>query len=440
MATFEETVLALNPLLFWRCKDLVGPQITDYSGNDFHGTVVSGSALLGQQSGVETDPEARSVYLPGGFANNICELDPTPAPLLFTGNFTIACFVRHQLSSGSQYLLGRGGLANSTASGLHFFTSGSDTRTLQGRIVTASGASAVTAETSYELDADHFVSFTRNDTVLQLRVGGVLVGENALASNEPLEVDVSQDLVFGAAGNNLAPLQGWASELIICDYAWTLAQDREVYESAINAVFITGVSNVVPTAVLYSGFPVDPASFPFRWNWAELPIERLSFATDISTARTGAEEGNGLRVSPRREFEFTQVLRTNTERRRLRALLWSKQHQPWWVPVRQHAEQLVTPLSSGATTIPVSTLYRDYEVGGYVGLRQLNDAGDIIHWEERLITGLSGGVQCEATTNDYAAYLSWAYPVRRALLTPAISPRGFTDSIEEVQLTARLLP
>jgi hypothetical protein len=440
MATFEETVLALNPLLFWRCKDLVGPTITDYSGNEHHGTVVSGTALLGQQSGVETDPDARSVYLPGGFANNICELDPTPAPLLFTGNFTIACFVRHQEASGFQYLMGRGGLAGGTASGLHFFTTGSTVRTLHGRIITAGGADDVDAETSYELDADHFVTFTRNDTVLQLRVGGVLVGENAVASNDPLEVEVSHDLVFGAAGNNLGPLKGWASELIICDYAWTLAQGREVYESAINAVFISGVSNVIPTAVLYSDFPTDPVSWPFRWNWSEVPVERLSFATDISTARTGAEEGNGLRVAPRREFEFVQVLRTNAERRRFRALLWSKQHQPWWVPVRQHAEQLVAPLTTGATTIPAMTTYRDYEVGGYVGLRQLNDAGDIVHWEERLITGLVGGVQCEATVNDYAAYLSWTYPVKRALLTPAISPHGFTDTVEQVPLTARLLP
>jgi Concanavalin A-like lectin/glucanases superfamily len=438
MATFEETVLALSPLLFWRCKDLTGSQITDYSSNNYHGTVISGSAILGQPSGVETDSEARSVYLPGGFANSICELDPVPAPLLFTGNFTIACFVRHQETAGLQYLMGRGGLAGSTGSGLHFFTSGSTTRTLQGRIVTAGGADEVTAGSSYVLDAHQFVTFTRNGSVLQLRVNGALVGQNAAASTNPLEVDPGHDLVFGAAGNNLAPLLGWASELVICDYAWTSAQIQEVYESAINALLLSGVSNVIPTAVLYSDIEPTPVSFPFRHNWADSLIERITFRTARSIAVKGYESGNQSRPKPRRELELRQVLRDNDERESFRAKLTAQQNRKWFIPILEDREQLAAPLAAGATVMPATVQYRDYEVGGWVELRQLDQLGHVVKIEQVQITSLPP-LTTTAIVNSYDALVSTISPARRGIVEAQVSPRGHTDAVEEVSLVVRLI-
>jgi hypothetical protein len=448
VATFEETVLALNPLLFWRCKDLAGTQITDYSGNGFHGDVVSANVILGQPSAVETDPDARSVYSTGTsvfFANNIAEIDEPPPELLFTGDFTIACFVRHQQQSGFQYLFARGGIAGSVVDGLQFLTTGNTTRTLACWFVTDDGVDLhqvqVTAEVPHLNDADYFAVVKRVGATVTLSLNTVIVGQDTGADTNPLEVDASNRLVFGAGGNNLGPAKGWLSELIICDYGWTAAEELAVYESALNSLFLNLVSNVIPSAVISSDFPTEPISFPFRWNWAEPPIERLTFRTDVSRARTGAEEGNGQRVTPRREFEFQQVLRNNVERRRLRALLWGKQHAIWFVPVRQDAEQLTAPLLTGVTTIPVTTAYKDYEVGGYIGLRQYDDSGNITHWEEQLITAITPvSVESGALTNDYDPYLSWVYPVKRALLTPSVSPQGITDAVETITLTARLLP
>lgn len=445
MASFFDTVMARSPLLFARCKEVGVPTvIADYSGHGNDMDVVAGTIIFGQGSGVETDPDAKSVYIPGGFANNIGEIDTPPAELLFTGNFAIACFSRQQLSFGSQYLMGRGGIANSGTRGIHFNTIGSDTRILSGTIVTTDGATNtshnVLGTIDHLLDVHNFHVFIRNGTVLRLYTNAQLVGETTGVSTDPLLISSSNRLVFGAAGNNLAPMKGWASELIICDFAWTEADVVEIYESAINSLFLRAESIVVPTAVLYSDLDPEPVSFPFRHNWSEPLIERIAFRTSVSQARTGAEEAIAQRPVPRREFEFVQLLRNNTERRKFRAQLWRNQHGLWFVPVRQDAEQLDTSLTAGSTLIPASTLFKDYEVGGYVGLRQMDDAGNVLHSEEQVIVSLSGGVEVAGLTYDYDARTSWVYPVRCARIDASLTVNGHTDAIEESRVTFRLLP
>jgi hypothetical protein len=443
LATFEETVLALNPVLFWRCKDLAGSQITDYSGNDFHGD--AGPVLLGQQSAVETDPAARSVYIPNGFANNICEIAVPPAELLFTGNFTIACFVRHQSSSGFKYLFARGGGAGSPGDGLHFLTTGLATRTLHCWFVTTDGitntSNQVSASVSHLNDVDYFAVVTRNADVVTLYLNAEVVGQDSGLSIDPLEIDGSDRITFGSGANNLGPLKGWASELMIFDYALTETQQREVYESALNVIFLNGRSDANPTAILRSNFDPDPVSYPWRHNWTEILTERIAFRSAISQAVTGSEEATGERLTPRRELEFTQVLKSQAERRKLRALLWANQHAKWFIPVRQYAEQLLEPLATSATVTPITTAYKDYEDGRWIGFREVDDSGNITHWEERVITALNpNSVEHEPLVNSYVAYRSSCYPVRRALLPPSLSIKGHTDIVEELTITARLLP
>lgn len=444
MATFEETVLLRTPLLFARCKEPVASStIADYSGNGNDLDVVAGTLIFGQLSGVETDPLAKSIYIPGGFANNIGEIQTPPPELLFTGNFTIACFAKNEATFGSQYLAARGGIANSNTAGIHFRSIGSSPRTLQGVIVTTDGidntATTVTASVSHLVNTWNFHVFIRNGSVLRLYTNGVLVGENATAPTDSLLLQATNRLKFGAAGNNLAPMQGWAGELIICDFAWTQADVLEVFESAINAIFLHGRADANPTGILRSEFEPDPIGFPFRHNWAETLIERISFRSAISQTVNGIEEGVSERVAPRREFEFTQVLRTSAERRRFRALLWANQHAKWFVPVRQHAERLRDALLAGATTTTISTEFRDYEVDSWIGFRQISASGEIEHSEVRLISSLSP-LTFEPLVNNYVANRSIAYPVKRALLRSSVSGTGHTDTIEEWTLTARLLP
>lgn len=436
MPTYDQEVLIDSPIAYWRLDEVLGTVLADSSGNGHHAILfISGAETgvmpqFGIPAPIETDPVNRAIA--GGVGRA-----PTDAALDVTGNCALEVwgFNSQTPTSGTAVLLSRSNSAAGTA-GTHLRING---QTITARI-------RITG-TNYEVASDnqlpwgiwsHIVA-VRNGAVLQLWVNAALVDERVDLPTDPIEMDGSWGLSADSADINSASSWGIARPAIYT----SLSEARILahYEAALNSLFINLVSNVIPSAVISSDFPTDPMSFPFRWNWAETPIERLAFRTDVSRARRGAEEGNGQRVTPRREFEFQQVLRNNAERRRLRALLWSKQHAIWFVPVRQDAEQLTAPLSATTTTIPISTAYKDYEVGGYIGLRQYDDSGNVVHWEEQLITAVTPvSVESGALVNNYDPYLSWVYPVRRALLTPNVSPQGITDTVETVTLTARLLP
>jgi len=158
-------------------------------------------------------------------------------------------------------------------------------------------------------------------------------------------------------------------------------------------------------------------------------------------ARTGVREGNAERVVPRQEIEIAQVLRDNRERRRLRSLLWANQHAKWLVPLPQDIEQVTTDLAASTTTVPVTTTSRNYEVGGYVRLQEINAQGQVDHWEDAVITALNGpSLDCEPTVYTYTAYRTFAMPSKRALLQPSVQAQGETDSVERLTVTARFLP
>src|SRR5262249_55936281 len=148
------------------------------------------------------------------------------------------------------------------------------------------------------------------------------------------------------------------------------------------SLLLNGYSNVVPSAILYSDEELPPISFPMRHNFVDSLIERISFFTNRSTTIGGSQEAGEGRPKPRREIEIAQLLRDDKERRRLRAKLWAGQNRKWFIPIREDFEQLAAPLSSGANSIPVTTQYKDYEVDSFVGLRELNDKGEIVKSEE----------------------------------------------------------
>lgn len=214
------------------------------------------------------------------------------------------------------------------------------------------------------------------------------------------------------------------------------------YEAAINTTLLNGYSNVVPSAILYSDEELPPISFPsFRHNWSEPLIERIAFATNISRSRSGIEENGQGRPKPRREIEISQLLRNDAERRKLRAKLWANQHRKWFIPIREDFQQLTAPLSAGGNSIPVTTQYKDYEVDSWIGLRELNDQGEIVKSEELEIQTVNPTSIVTKTNlvHSYAANLSFAYPVRRAYLEKSIAVRGHTDAVESLTIVSRLL-
>lgn len=431
--SYESVKLALTPIAWFRNDEAEGTVILDSSGNNLHREYENPAIQLNQGSGVETVPTSRSVY---GIAEGIThwevvEDDPFDSRVHFTWEALVRA-----ADDGTMTIISRNELLNAL-----IFTGTSPGMIL--RFALHIGG------TSYSVDSNidvlpgswYHVFGIRNGATMFAMLNGANVGSRSdLPATTPITVDTPTDEIglARASHNDTFQWSGWSEEYTFYDYSLTEAQARSITEAMFGSLQLSGFSNVISSAVLYSDVEPAPISFPFRHNWVDDWIERISFASGISTARRGYEQGMGQRVKPRREIEITQVLKDDYERRMFRAKLNANQHRKWFIPMLDDRQRLVGSVS--ATNIfAVSTLYRDYEVGGYFGIRQLNDAGKITHWEELLITGLTD-TQITTATNLANSYTNpEVYPVRRGIISANQPLRGHTDSVEETSLLARLI-
>lgn len=437
MSVYSDLILSLNPVRYARCDESVAGVLTDSSTFAKHGTT-DGLATFGLPSAIETDPGSSSIGGPAG-------LFPAAAgeEADLKGNFTWLYWIYYDASNPSGIAVcrrGQFGLANSVQAGINEDNLFADVTLDTGG---AGTFYQLVSPTTLVDDTWYFGAVVRNATVLSLYLNADLGLGNQRSDLTTDDVDYNVEgtnWFIGRSVNTSAFSATRIDEVALFDYALNSAQITQIYEAALNALFLNGVSNVIPTAVLRSDFEPDPISFPFRHNWTEPLIERISFRTAISQSVTGIEEGYAERIAPRRELEITQVLKNQSERRRLRALLWANQHRKWFVPVRMYADWLAEPLTAGATVTPITTSWKDYEIGGWIGFRQIDGYGEIVHWEERLITSLNpSSVEHEALTNSYVANSSMVCPIRRALLPPSVSLHGYSDKVEEITLNFRLL-
>jgi hypothetical protein len=459
----ESETLADTPALFWRF-DMVGPptngdEVEDLSGNDLHGTleyIQSGGAIVayGYPSPIESDAgsfEFRG-FTAGVFGTTQVVRFGRAADALIepAGDFSLEGWLRLPSATGGsaqfgtimQQMFGRTG---GTFIYIDNFSH------LAGCVVDIAGTGWLVIDPDpvvYGLS--YKVTMERVGNALVLYVNGAVRDTTTITSGLPNRMNapgtflnangVTQPLPgFFVHPFQIAALDARYDEVVYFTHSTGAARVLTRYEAALNATLLNGFSNVIPSAILYSDIEPDPISFPFRHNWADDLIERLSFATGISTAVKGYEQANGQRISPRREIEITQVLRDDAERRTLRAKLNANQHRKWFWPILEDRDRLTTPIASGTSVFAIDTLYKDYEVGGYFGLRQLNDAGQVTASEELLITALTN-VQITTATPTVNEYPNpEVYPVRRAIIEASIALRGHTDSVEDLTILARLI-
>jgi hypothetical protein len=463
--SYESEQLADTPALFWRLNNVGaaanGDEITDLSGNDLHGTleyIQPGTTpeAYGYPSPIETDPTSVEFrgFNDGIFAaTRVSRIGAGTDPLIEpSGDFALEGWLRlpAAVGGGAQFgtimqpMFGRTG---STFIYIDHFNK------IAGCVIdTAGDGWLVVNPDAVEFGQSYHVVLERVGNALALRVDTILKDTATITSGLPNRMDAPGTFLNASGG--VQDLPGFfvhPFQVSACDarydevayYTHSLGSTRTTvhYESAINATLLNGFSNVVPSAILYSDLEPDPVSYPFRHNWSQNLIERIGFMSGLSTTVSGREEGNGVRPNPRREIEFAQVIRDNAERQDLRAKIKAYQDRKWFIPILEHREQLLVPLSSGATSIPASTQYKDYEVDSYVHLREFNDAGQITKSEYLQIESLTGSdvVSATPTVNAYAAYLSQVCPARRCYLPPSIQSRGHTAEVEELILTARLL-
>lgn len=419
-----------------------GQQVPDVSGNDLHGELIyAGSEQVwGFNSLIETDPSSRAYR---GFGDGSSGLTGTsritvPHDSLMTVTNDFACEGGVQVfspieSAGTFGLIwkqGPGGIGLTTVGGgirLCAFCFDSTPELFV--------AEATFVITDF-LGVWFHVAAERVGNTLALYINGNLNATETITSGLPTATGTNPFRVHSDPGFYHAHYD----EALFYTHANGGTRYLAHYEAAINATLLNGDSNVVSSAILYSDIEPAPVEFPFRHNWSDSLIERISFRTNHSVARKGYSENAITRPKPRREIEISQVLRDNGERTRLRSALTAQQQRKWFVPILEDREPLTSPLSAGATTIPVSTQYKDYEVDSWAELRQLNDAGQIVKSEVVEISAVNANdIETTATVNTYDALLSTVSPARRARLSNSQSLRGHTGAVEETTILARLL-
>jgi len=434
MATYQEEKLADNPVFYARLDTLDPAEtvITDISGFGNHGTYYMDN-VRGMASPIETDASSRAIGGHVGFTRIENES---------LGNFTWEGWIYYPGGDASGTLICRGGQIGLNGSNFLAINTGNAHARIS---ITGSGTFDLTSALGSTIGYHH-LAVVRNGNVLQLYDMAVLVGEEDAAGlgdlggfGVPFDGTNPNGYTFLGTGSSADVFASPGSdEIAIYDYPLTQTRLQAHVDAALNILSLTGVSNVLSSAVLYSDLEPDPVSFPFRHNWSDSLIERISFRAARSNSVKGYESANSLRPKPRRELELQQVLRDDAERSAFRAKLNANQHRKWFIPILEDREQLTAPLSAGSTLLPATTQYRDYEVGSYAELRQLSVTGEITKSEQVLVTSLSP-FTTNPTTLNYDAYLSSISPARRGIVEAQISPRGHTGTVEDMSLVIRLL-
>ncbi|WP_447888579.1 hypothetical protein [Serratia fonticola] len=171
-------------------------------------------------------------------------------------------------------------------------------------------------------------------------------------------------------------------------------------------------------------------------NWQGGITETLEWKTDVLPSPTGAEQRIARRLSPRRTFEFS-ILVGNNDKQRFENALFIAGAAEWAMPVFADVAVLDVDHPAGATHITVSTVGRDFTVGGSVllmsGLGLSADVGLAI------VTGISASAITLATPLP----VTWSagacvYPLRPAVLTDPPSLTRHTDSLFSAQIRFRV--
>src|SRR5262245_35910093 len=108
---------------------------------------------------------------------------------------------------------------------------------------------------------------------------------------------------------------------------------------------------------------------PWNWqpDWSMGMLERLQWYTDVLQAARGEEQRRSLRIEPRQFLEFS-CMASGTDRRVMESALWNWGGRAWAVPLWFDGQELASTLAIGATSIPLSSAQRGYQVGGLVML------------------------------------------------------------------------
>lgn len=160
----------------------------------------------------------------------------------------------------------------------------------------------------------------------------------------------------------------------------------------------------------------------WRWPPNGAILERLEWLTDLSVSYNGNEQRRCLRSNPRRFFEH-DILLANQSRRDAENFIFSSQGEPFAIPVWFDGERLQAPIAAGATSISLTTDYRDYHADGLAAIIGQDGSFEVVE-----ISSIAGNTieTSEPVDNDWPADSSMIYPARVVMAASELRLSRFT--------------
>ena len=174
---------------------------------------------------------------------------------------------------------------------------------------------------------------------------------------------------------------------------------------------------------------------PFDHNGREPIIERLAWLTTVSQKRNGAEQRQALRTRPRREFEYSFLPTTKSERAYVENFMWGAQASEMLIPIWSDAQTLQIAATSGASEVSVATPTRDYDPGGFVLLwRNLREFEAV----EIAAVGADTLTLAEPLENDWPATETVIVPARFGRLSERLDGTAFGANVKTYKVPCLL--
>lgn len=177
----------------------------------------------------------------------------------------------------------------------------------------------------------------------------------------------------------------------------------------------------------------DIILWPFPPNWRSGVTERLSWLTDVHISRSGVEQRQSKRLSPRREFEF-KVNPVRNIRSYFDQWLHRISDERCLLPLWHDLGVLTASAASGTSAIPVSTDYTEFMAGGLAVLY-----ADAFTFEVVEITAVNSGSIAITTplAREWPAGAN-VMPVRKAWLDPEVRHVALSSRVGEATVAFTL--
>lgn len=174
----------------------------------------------------------------------------------------------------------------------------------------------------------------------------------------------------------------------------------------------------------------DLPVWTFPPNWKNGVVERLEWLTNVLGSRSKAEQRIGVRLTPRRIFEFT-VNPVGRARSYLELWVHRLGATECLLPLWHDRGKLSSAVSIGDNRIPIDTTFREFEAGGLAVIWQDTFTWELLQIEAVDDTGLdlSAPVAYAWTTNTPV------HPLRVMTMDEEVSSSALTGTVGEVQFT-----